>query len=76
MPDEGDDAEWTDGYATPEEAALASYPVQAGARVLSTRVDGLDHVMVVVEVDPGGHGRICEFCERHNGQWFDVGHIG
>jgi len=68
-----DPEEWVDGYDTPQAAVLSGSPPQAEARMLSSTISGDDAMTVHIEV--GGHS-IDEFCERHNGQWFNVGRTG
>ena len=73
--------DWTDddlvgdGYATPEEAALASYSQAAAARVLGVTIEG-DEATVHTEVNSSIGYAVTELCHRHRGRWFNVGHCG
>jgi hypothetical protein len=55
-----------DGYASPEEGALAGWPDKATVRVLSVDVRG-DRAEVVVDTDPSNPYWV--YCMRVDGRW-------
>ena len=62
-----------DGYARPEDAALASYPPKACARVI--RVEAIDEAQVDVIVDTEPSHLMRVYCRRRGGLWYDDGDI-
>jgi hypothetical protein len=61
------------GFDSPEQAAIASFPGAAHARVVDVqRVDDAS-VHVIVDTDPSHPMRV--FCERREHQWFAVGDV-
>jgi hypothetical protein len=61
------------GFATPEQAAVASFPPNASARVV--RVEPIDEekVDVIVDTEPSHPMRV--HCERHGDSWYEAGEI-
>ena len=60
----------SEGFATPEEAALASFPELALARVLKVKRRGDTRAEVLVDTEPS-HPMLV-YCERDGEQWLAV----
>lgn len=60
-------------YATPEAAAVSSYPPAAGAHVMRTEFIDTDHVDVIIDF-ASSHPMRCH-CERTIEGWIEVGDI-
>ena len=62
-----------DGHARPEDAALASYPPNAHARVIRVEAINQARADVIVDTRPSHPMRV--FCLRRGGLWYETGDI-
>jgi hypothetical protein len=62
-----------EGHARPEDAALASYPPKAHARVIS--VEPIDEAQVDVIVDTWPSHPMRVHCHRRGSLWYETGDI-
>ena len=58
------------GFKTPEEAAIAGWPVVAKARVVRSEVNAPDQVDVIVDTDP--HYLMRVRCFLFEGLWYEA----
>jgi hypothetical protein len=61
------------GFATPEQAAVASFPPSASARVVRVEVKDATHVDVIVDTEPSHLMRV--HCQRRGNNWYEAGEI-
>lgn len=62
-----------EGHARPEDAALASYPPTAHARVIRVEPIGEAQVDVIVDTWPSHPMRV--HCRRRGSLWYETGDI-